>query len=191
MARIIPEGSVHLRDDLISLKTEGLFHIVPFELLRKTPSVDFHSVPFSPSFNGMDRVIHQQGAVSPGAVGEVARPWYMHPWQEDNLITLHGRRIVELYHPTHGKIETFEMHPDHIKWNGEIVLEGPGILGWPIGVFHRNSSPFEGGSVSCNLAVRFENFNVDTEFNIYDLDLEKNEAKMIRLGALDQPGKKS
>ena len=72
----------------------------------------------------------------------------MHPAQEDNLITLDGYRIVELYTPGHGKIETFEISANYIKWNGKIVLDGPGILGWPTGVYHRNNSLIPSASLN-------------------------------------------
>lgn len=187
MSRIIPKGSVHNENDAIVAKVEGLFHVVPFTLLRQTPSVDFHSIPFIERATGMERVIHAQGAHSPGAVDEVKYPWYMHPNQEDNLFTIVGTRTVELYHPDHGKIETFEVSKNQIKRNGVVILDEPGILGWPTGVFHRNSSLQEGGSSSLNMAMRFEHFNIDYEFNIYDIDMETGKARVIREGHLDQP----
>jgi hypothetical protein len=65
----------------------------------------------------------------------------MHTGQEDNLVTLHGSRDVELYTKEHGKVEKFQVSPQQIKWNGEVVFDGPAIIGWPTEVFHRNSSP--------------------------------------------------
>jgi hypothetical protein len=47
----------------------------------------------------------------------------MHNGQEDNLITLHGNRFVELYTKEHGKIESFEISHERIKWNGKVILE--------------------------------------------------------------------
>lgn len=179
-------NSIHYEDDVIVEKIEGLFHIIPFNLLRQTPSVDFHSIPFVERAKGMERVIHAKGAQSPGKIEEVDAPWYMHPHQEDNLFTISGSRIVELYHPSHGKIEKFEVSANKVIWNGKVVLDEPGILGWPKGVFHRNSSPYEGGSSSLNLAMRSENFDIDYEFNVYDVDLEKGESWVIREGHLDQ-----
>lgn len=169
----------------ISHKIDGLFHIIPFTLLRHTESVDFHSIPFLDHVNSMERVFHGAGAKSPWKVWDVAEGWYMHPSQEDNLITLDGYRIVELYTPKHGKVETFEISANYIKWNGKIVLDGPGILGWPTGVFHRNSSLIP--SASLNLWIRYEWFDVDTEFNIYDVDTENGDVHMIRKWSEDQP----
>lgn len=182
----IPQGSGHYHPDVVE-KVEGLFHVIPFKTLRQTNKVDFHAVPFLPGMNGLDRVVHQQDAFSPGAVGEIERPWYMHPAQDDNLITLQGRRVVELYSKSHGKREIFEISPDRILWDGKIILEGPGILGWPPGVFHRNHSPYVGGSVSMNLAIRFDGFDLRTEFNIYDLDEATGDYWVIREGHQDQP----
>ena len=169
----------------ISHKIDGLFHIIPFTLLRHTDNVDFHSIPFLDHVNAMERVFHGAGAKSPGKVWDIAEGWYMHPSQEDNLITLDGYRVVELYTPQHGKIETFEISANYIKWNGKIVLDWPGILGWPTGVYHRNNSLIP--SASLNLGIRYEGFDVDSEFNIYDVDTKNAEVHMIRKGSEDQP----
>ena len=190
MRRVFQDGHLHTEDSIITKKVEGLFHIIPFTLLRKTNKVDFHSLPMMDRITGVERVMHEQGALSPGSVDDTQKPWYMHPSQEDNLITMAGSRIVELYHPSHGKIETFEISPDWIKHNGEIVLDEPGILGWPTGVFHRNSSPYEGGSASLNFGIQFSTFDVQYEFNIYDLDPTTGKFWVIREGHLDQPAGK-
>ena len=108
----------------------------------------------------------------------------MHNWQEDNLLTISWNRFVELYTKEHWKIEKFEISKDFIKWNDEVVLDGHWILGWPPKVFHRNYSPE--GSISINLAVRNEKFDIDTEFNIYDLDTNTGEYKVERIWKLDQ-----
>jgi len=187
MARIIQEGHLHLEDTIISKKVEGLYHIIPFNLLRKTNKVDFHSIPMMDKITGIERVVHEEGALSPGPVDEVKKPWYMHPSQEDNLITLYGSRIVELYHPDFNEIQVFEISSNEIKHNGRVVLDGPGILGWPTGVFHRNSSPEKGGSSSLNLGIQFSTFDVNHEFNIYDIDMQTGKHRVIREGFLDQP----
>jgi hypothetical protein len=109
----------------------------------------------------------------------------MHPWQEDNLITLCGNRTVELYNPKTKKIEEFEISHEYIKLNWELIYEGPAILWWNEGIFHRNHSPE--GSVSQNFAVRDEKFNIDTEFNIYKLDINTWKYEVARIWKLDQP----
>lgn len=177
--------SFHLKNDEIIEKIDWLFHIIPFTLLRHTNGVDFHSIPFIENINGMERVVHWKWAKSPWKVWEIEEWWYMHPSQEDNLITLEWVRIVELYTPKHWKIEVFEISPDYIKLNWILVLNWPGILGWPTWVFHRNSSI--NGSVSMNLWIRFKWFNIDTEFNIYDVDFVNKKIKVIRKWNLDQP----
>ncbi|MDD3145149.1 MAG: hypothetical protein PHV23_03465 [Candidatus Gracilibacteria bacterium] len=176
--------NIHEKNEEIVKKIQGLFHIIPLKKLRNTDKVDFDVMSLYQEFNGIDIVTHEPGAKSPGSAGGKENLWYMHTGQEDNLITLSGNRYVELYTKNHGKIERFEISHNRIKWNGEIVLEGPGILGWPTGVFHRNYSPE--GSVSMNFAVRDDKFNLDTEFNIYDLDVETGKFKVQRLGKLDQ-----
>jgi hypothetical protein len=82
-------------------------------------------------------------------------------------------------------IEKFEVSHQQIKWKGEVILDRAGILGWPTGVFHRPYSPE--GSVSMNFAVRNDKFDIDTEFNIYDVNIETGEYEVVRLGKLDQP----
>ncbi len=170
--------------DKVVKKVEGLFHIIPFTKLRKTQSVEFDAIPFFSDYNWIDVVKHEPGARSPGKVEWEGNHWYMHPFQEDNLITLHGNRFVELYSKEHGKIEKFEISDNCIKWNWEVVLDGPWILGWPCGVFHRNYSP--NWSVSMNLAIRNEGFDVDTEFNIYNVDTNTWEYSVARVWKLDQ-----
>jgi len=181
------DQSLHICCEEITSKVEGLFHIIPFTLLRHTENVDFHSIPYLDHINSMERVIHADGAVSPWPVWDIAEPWYMHAHQEDNLITVSGVRHVELYHPKFSgwKIEQFEISKDYIKHNGEIICDWPWILGWPTGVYHRNSSTKT--SSSLNLWIRFEGFDVDTEFNIYDIDIEAGKVHMIREWSLDQP----
>lgn len=171
----------------ITYSKEWLFHIIPFSLLRHTENVDFHSIPYLDQINSMDRVIHWKNAVSPWRVWDVSEGWYMHPSQEDNLITTAWTRIVELYHPEFSdwKIEKFELSENYIKHNWKIVCDGPWILGWPTWVYHRNNSPE--GSASLNLWIRFEWFDVDTEFNIYDINEKSWEIKMIRKWSKDQP----
>lgn len=177
--------SLHLKNDDITEKIEGLFHIIPFKLLRHTNKVDFHSIPYLDHVNSMERVIHDAWAKSPWIVWDVKEGWYMHSNQEDNLITLDWVREVELYHPSHKKIEKFEISANYIKWNWKIVLDWPWILWWPTWIYHKNNSLIS--SSSLNLWIRYEWFDVDTEFNIYDVDTNNWKVKMIRKGSLDQP----
>jgi len=74
----------------------GLYRIIPLRLMRRTPGVVFDNIPLEafPRIDALDHVIHERGAVSPGPVGSVKRPWYMHPHQDDNLVVFHGTRYV-------------------------------------------------------------------------------------------------
>lgn len=181
------DKSLHFVCADITIIKEWLFHVIPFELLRHTENVDFHSIPYLDQINSMERVVHSSWAISPWKVWNINEWWYMHSHQEDNLIIMSWNRIVELYHPKFSKwkIERFELDENYIKHNWKIICEWPWILGWPSWVYHRNNSPE--WSSSLNLWIRFNWFNISTEFNIYDIDLETNNIKMIRKGSLDQP----
>jgi hypothetical protein len=165
-----------------------LYRVIRLKRLRKTPGVDFDMIPGDqlPKIDAVDRVIHQQGASSPGPAGEVERPWYMHPCQDDNLMVLHGIRYVDIYTVAHGKVETFVVTPDYVMRNGELVVDGPCILVWPRGVFHRIVSDENTGSVSVNLATHYVGFDLRTNFDIYDLDPKTGVYRLLREGHLDQ-----
>lgn len=168
-----------------------LYRIIPFQVLRRTAGAYFDAVPIGvlPRIDAVDRVIHDGGAVSPGAVGNVTRPWYMHPHQDDNLVVVHGARHIELYTPSYGHIiERFTALPNRLFRGEEVVYEGAAMLVWPCGVFHRIVSNSQSGSGSINLAVRYDGFDIRTNFNIYDVDTETGEYRVIREGHLDQPG---
>ncbi|CDZ74356.1 hypothetical protein ING2D1G_0161 [Peptoniphilus sp. ING2-D1G] len=168
-------------------EVEGLYRIIKLKDFRKTEGVVFDVMGKSlvPKVDAIDRVIHTKSAVSPGAVGDVERPWYMHTHQDDNLFVLYGKRYVELYSVEHGKVENFVVTPDYIEHNGEKVVEGGAVLVWPINVFHRVVSGEE-GSRSINLATHYEGLDMRTNFNIYDLNTETGEYKVIREGHQDQ-----
>ena len=177
--------------DLESREVSGLYKIVPLKSLRQTPGVSFDVVPREafPRIDALDRVLHEAGAVSPGPVGDVARPWYMHSHQDDNLIVMHGTRYIDVYTVAHGKVESFSASPFEIKKGGETVFDGPAMLVWPRGVFHRVRSCQQEGSASLNLAAHYDGFDVRTNFSIYDLDTRTGRHVVIRQGHLDQPGK--
>jgi hypothetical protein len=109
----------------------------------------------------------------------------MHPHQDDNLIVLQGVRYVEIYTKAHGRIESFSITPERIEQNNRILFDGPGLLVWPRGVFHRIKSG-ENGSASINLATHYEGIDMRTNFNIYSLDIKTGEFRVIREGHLDQ-----
>jgi hypothetical protein len=175
--------------NLVFQQVPGLYRIIPLRVLRKTPGVSFDLVPTDvlPHIDGIDRVLHDGGAVSPGPVGDVDRPWYMHPHQDDNLVILHGVRFVEIYTREHGRIENFDVTPHQIRQDGKVLYDGAAMLVWPRGVFHRIRSDAKVGSASLNFAVRYEGFDIHTNFNIYDLNPVSGEYRMVRAGYLDQP----
>jgi hypothetical protein len=177
-------------EDVVFQQVAGLYRIIPLRVLRKTPGVSFDLVPTAvlPHIDGIDRVLHDGGAVSPGAVGDVARPWYMHPHQDDNLIVLHGTRFVDIYTKPHGRIESFDVAPQQIRHGGKVIYDGAAMLVWPRNVFHRIRSDEKLGSASLNFAVRYEGFDIATNFNIYDLDTASGQYHTLRAGYLDQPG---
>ncbi|MEW6116471.1 MAG: hypothetical protein AB1553_06175 [Nitrospirota bacterium] len=166
----------------------GLYKIVPLNVFRRTPGVFFDNVPTGAfrSIDAIDRVVHVSNATSPGPVGEVKRPWYMHPHQDDNLIVTSGVRHVELFTKQHGRIESFEVGPEFIKKGDKVVYEGAAMLCWPRAVFHRVQS-YEQGSVAINFAVHYEGIDIRTNFNIYGVDLDTGKFRVIREAYLDQP----
>jgi hypothetical protein len=168
----------------------GLYHVIPFRAMRRTPGVSFDTLKLSElgEVAFLDRVIHVRGAVSPGPVGYAPRPWYMHTHQIDNLVVLHGTRYVDLYSPAHGVVESFTVKPDLILHGQEVLAEGGAILGWPVGVFHRIISCDKEGSASLNLAVHRPGLDLRANFSIYDLDVATGQYRVIRAGHLDQPG---
>ncbi|KPK00314.1 MAG: hypothetical protein AMJ60_01745 [Desulfobacterales bacterium SG8_35] len=165
----------------------GLYRVVALQPFRKTEGVSFDILPkdLVPKVDAVDRVIHKNRAVSPGPVGDVKEPWYMHPHQDDNLIVLHGIRHVEIYTGAHGRIESFVVTPERIEHNSKLLYDGPALLVWPQGVFHRIKSG-ENGSASINLATHYEGIDMRSNFNIYDLDINTGKFRVIREGHLDQ-----
>ena len=173
--------------EYIVKEIENFFKVIKLKEFRKTEGVSFDIMVESmiPKIDALDRVIHQKGAISPGKVNSVKEAWYMHPHQEDNLFVLHGTRYVELYTPKHGKIEKFKITPEYIEHNGQVILQGGGLITWTTDVFHRITSGEE-GSASINLATHLEGFDIKTNFNIYDLNIETGEYTLLREGYKDQ-----
>jgi hypothetical protein len=170
-------------------EVEGLYRIIRLKVLRKTEGVDFDIVPILKisKVAAVDRVIHRSGAISPGSVGQVKRPWYMHPHQEDHLLVMHGARLVELYSKAHPRVARFLVTPDGIQKDGKSATDGPAMLAWPTAVFHRIESDRTLGSASLNFAARHPDYNALTNFDVYDLNPATGEFKVIREGYKDQP----
>ena len=170
-------------------EVSGFYTVHSLGVLRRTSGVCFDFVPMEllERIDAIDRVIHAQGAVSPGPVGDVARPWYVHSAQVDNLLVLHGKRTVDIFHRDHG-MTRFDVTADAIHQDGKLLFDGPVMLTWHLNVFHRVKSDEEIGSASLNIAVRYDGFDIDTNFSIYSLDTETGISNVIREGRLDQPG---
>jgi hypothetical protein len=167
---------------------KGLYRIITLKEIRRTEKVMFHMLDFSliPCADGFDRVIHEPGALSPGSVGNVERPWYMHPHQEDNLMVLYGTRYIDIFTPEHGKVENFTVTADKVCRGDKVCYTGAAMLVWPRNVFHRIRSCPEKGSTAVNFAVRFDGFDIRTNFDIYDLDTVTGTYHVLREGHLDQ-----
>jgi len=173
--------------DYIYDEVERFWRIIRLKPFRKTEGVSFDILPmqYLPRIDGIDRVIHKKRAISPGSVGGIERPWYLHPQQEDNLLVLAGVRMVDIYTLEHRRLEHFVVEPEKVYHNDKLVYDGPAMLVWPTNVFHRIVSGDE-GSVSLNFAVRLPGFDIDTNFSVYDLDTKAGEYRVIREGKLDQ-----
>lgn len=169
-------------------QVEGVYRVLRLSRLRQTPGVSFDVLPprLVPRVDAIDRVIHQAGALSPGSVGDVERPWYMHPDQDDHLMVLDGKRYVDLFSPILGRMLSFEVEPDRVVREGDVVCETACLVVWPRGVFHRIRSDEETGSRSVNLATHYPGFDIDTNFSIYELDVATGEFTVLRRGSEDQ-----
>jgi hypothetical protein len=175
-----------MREPSVFAEVKDFYRIIPLKPLRRTPGVLFDNVPmqFLPRIDAIDRVLHEKGAVSPGPVEGVERPWYMHPHQDDNLIVLSGTRHVDIFLKGHGVL-SFEVTPEQILQGGKVLFDGPAMLVWPRYVFHRIVSG-ESGSASLNFAVHHEGLDPRNNFSIYDLDTESGRFTVIREGFRDQ-----
>ena len=173
--------------DYIIEEVKGFYKIIKLKEFRRTPGVDFDILPNSliPDIHAIDRVIHKSAAVSPGAIGDVKRPWYMHPHQADNLMVLYGTRHVDIYSLEHKVMKSFTVTPNKVVSDGNVICDEGAVLVWATNVFHRIISGEE-GSASLNLAEHTEGFDIKTNFNIYDLNIDTGEYKVIREGHLDQ-----
>lgn len=165
-----------------------MYRLIPLRTLRRTAGVLFDEIVPSdiPKIDGIDRVIHKANGVSPGPCEGVIRPWYMHPGQDDNLMVLQGERFIDIYCPVQKKKNSFIVTPDKVYKNDKLYCNQPAMVVWPAGIFHRIISGSE-GSISVNFATRTSEFDLATNFNIYDLNTETGEYHVIRDGALDQP----
>ena len=73
---------------------------------------------------------------------------------------------------------------DLIVKNGKVAYDGPAMLVWPKGVFHRVESLKEGSS-AINFAIHYKGIDIKTNFNIYDLNQGTGEYILLRPGSED------
>jgi hypothetical protein len=169
-----------------------MYRIIPLRVLRRTAGVLFDEMVPSdiPKISGIDRVIHGPNSISPGPIENsnvpVKRPWYMHPAQDDNLLVLQGTRYIDIFDPKTLTKASFIVSPDKIYKNDKLYFDGSAMVVWPAGIFHRIISGDE-GSISVNFATRGSNFNIQDNFNIYNLCTETGTYEILRDGSKDQP----
>ncbi len=169
-----------------------LYRIFPMRILRRTTGVKFDEMVPSdiPKIHGIDRVIHGPNSISPGPIEDstvpVKRPWYMHSGQDDNLMVLQGTRYVDIFNPNTKEKASFIITPEKVYKNDKLYYDGPAMVVWPAGIFHRIISGDE-GSISINFATRTNKFDINDNFNIYDLNPYTGEHRVIKQGDEDQP----
>jgi hypothetical protein len=169
-----------------------MYRIIPLRILRRTVGVKFDEIVPSdiPKIHGIDRVIHGPNSISPGPIENneyhIKRPWYMHPAQDDNLMVLQGTRYVDIYDSKTKNGASFIITPDKIFKNDKLYYDGPAMLIWPAGIFHRIISGEE-GSISVNFATRYPECDMKNNFNIYNLCKKSGKYECIHKGTENQP----
>jgi hypothetical protein len=165
-----------------------MYRIIPLRNLRRTSGVKFDEIVPSdiPKIDGIDRVIHGPNAISPGPVGNVKRPWYMHPNQDDNLMVLQGTRFVDIYDSNKRCKTSFIITPDQVYKNGKLYCDYSAMIVWPAKIFHRIITGDE-GSISVNFSTRHKGFDLSNNFDIYNLDVFSGDFLKIKDGIDDQP----
>ncbi len=175
-----------------TIKNYNMYRLIPLRMLRRTSGVIFDEMVPSdiPKIDGIDKVIHSANSISPGPIKDsdppCNRPWYMHPGQDDNLMVLQGTRYIDIYCPVKKEKASFIVSPDKIYKNDKLYYDGSAMIVWPAGIFHRIISGEE-GSISINFATRTDKFNLDNNFDIYNLNTDTGEYKVIKSGIDDQP----
>ena len=169
-----------------------MYRIIPLRVLRRTRGVKFDEMVPSdiPKISGIDRVIHGPNSISPGPIEDslvpVKRPWYMHSGQDDNLLVLQGTRYIDIFDPKTKTKASFIVTPDKVYKNDKLYYDGPAMVVWPAGIFHRIISGVE-GSISVNLSTRNSKFDLKDNFNIYQLCTNTGEYNLLKDGQDDQP----
>ena len=169
-----------------------MYRIIPLRVLRRTRGVKFDEMVPSdiPKISGIDRVIHGPNSISPAPIENlnvpVKRPWYMHPHQDDNLLVLQGTRYIDIFCAKNLTKASFIITPDKVYKNDKLYYDGPAMVVWPSGIFHRIISGID-GSISVNFATRSSNFSIRDNFNIYNLCMKTGKYEILKEGHEDQP----
>ena len=131
-----------------------MFELIRYEKFRDTKDVRFFDISINKS-NFRDLVIHKGPAVSPPDDDkEGTWQFYIHHYQEDNLLAISGGRTFYLVN--------FDWdYPFH-----KVRLESCGlILRIPRGTYHRSISD-KNGSIVLNQAIRDKKGTVESEFKV-------------------------
>ena len=169
-----------------------MYRLIPLRILRRTNGVKFDEMVPSdiPKIHGIDRVIHGSNSISPGPIMDspvpIKRPWYMHPGQDDNLLVLQGTRYIDIFDSKNLIKASFIVTPEKVYKNDKLYYDGPAMIVWPAGIFHRIISGEE-GSISINFSTRTNKFNLSDNFNIYNLCTETGNFTLLKEGLDDQP----
>ena len=169
-----------------------MYRLIPLRNLRRTSGVKFDEMVPSdiPKIHGIDRVIHGPNSISPGPVEDsvppIKRPWYMHPGQDDNLLVLQGTRYIDIFDPNTLNKASFIVTPEKVYKNDKLYYDGAAMIVWPAGIFHRIISGLE-GRISVNLSTRTKKFNLNDNFNVYNLCTTTGKYEVIKEGHEDQP----
>ena len=132
-----------------------MFEEIESTCFRRTPAVRFFDVSV-PRSNATDYVVHTGAAVSPPNDEDDNWQWYLHRYQDDNLLVVSGGRTFWL----------LNLAWDQPLHRLRLVREGT-VLRIPRNTFHRSISDPD-GSVVVNQAVRDPGFSFKQEFRIYN-----------------------
>ena len=138
----------------INSNKSKMFELISYEKFRDTKDVRFFDISINKS-NYRDLVIHDGPAISPPNEKEKGSwQFYIHYFQEDNLLAISGGRTFYLVN--------FAWEYPFYK----VRLESCGlILRIPRGTYHRSISD-NNGSIVLNQAIRDKKGTIESEFKV-------------------------
>ena len=101
-------------------------------------------------------------------------------------MVVQGTRYIDIYCPKRKEKASFIVTPDKIFKNDKLYYDGPAMIVWPAGIFHRIISGEE-GSISINFAFSQKEFSLEDNFNVYNLNIHSGEYSILKDGSDDQP----